>query len=81
MAIIKAASAAMALHWRSFLRAVVGWVWPVVNLQGRPGLKAPVLSAMAAASVVRPNPTRAKAQALAQARTGPNFAVIQQYRL
>ncbi len=49
----------------------------VVNLQGRPGIKAPVLSAQAAADAVRPGPpgARAKAQALA------GSAGIAQYRL
>ena len=47
----------------------------VVNLQGRPGLKAQVLSAQAAADVVRPGPAQAKAKALA------GLAEITQYRL
>ncbi len=47
----------------------------VVNLQGGPGLAGPVLSAQAAAKIVRPD--RAKAGAKAP----PGFAVIQQYQV
>ena len=46
----------------------------VVNLQGGPGLKTPALSAVAAASTVRP------ARANATAKAGPDFTV-QQYQL
>ena len=49
----------------------------VVNLQGGPGLKAPVLSATAAAGIVRP----AVANARATAKVGPDFTVVQQYQL
>ena len=47
----------------------------VVNLQGRPGLTAPVLSALAAAQTVRPDPAKARARAVAK------FTVVQQYQL
>jgi two-component system, OmpR family, sensor kinase len=47
----------------------------VVNLQGHPGLQAPILSAMAAAQTVRPDLARARA------RVAHNFAVVQQYQL
>jgi two-component system, OmpR family, sensor kinase len=48
----------------------------VVNLQGRPGIKAPVLSAQAAADAVRPGPPGARAKAQATGSAG-----ISQYRL
>ena len=47
----------------------------VVNLQGPPGLKAPVLSAVAAAKAVRPS------QAQVRAKTATGFTEIAQYRL
>jgi two-component system, OmpR family, sensor kinase len=49
----------------------------VVNLQGGPGLKTPVLSATAAAGIVRP----ALANARTTAKVGPDFTVVQQYQL
>jgi len=47
----------------------------VVNLQGRPGLRTPILSAMAAAQTVRPDLAKAKT------RFVHNSVVVQQYQV
>jgi two-component system, OmpR family, sensor kinase len=53
----------------------------VVNLQGRPGLAAPVLSAKAAANVVRSGLAKARAMTEAGAKVGPGSTIVQQYQL